>query len=72
MAEAPVFQLADPNREYIVTFEASNFVVGVVLSQGQDDSKHPMVFESRKMNELECNCPAPERKLLAVIHALRI
>ena len=31
MTEAPVIHLADPNWEYIATYDASDFVAGVVL-----------------------------------------
>ena len=71
MTQAPVLQLADPNLEYKVTCDASDFAVGAVLSQEHEDGEHPIAFESRKMNPAEGNYPTHERELLAVIHALR-
>ena len=32
LIRAPIFQLANPSREFIVTIDASGFVVGAVLS----------------------------------------
>ena len=71
LQNAPVLQLADQSRDYIVTTDASDFAMGAVLSQVWDDGEHPVAFESRKMNPAEQNYPTHERELLAVIHALR-
>ena len=71
LVSAPVLQLANVEKEYIVTCDASDFVVGAVLSQKHDDGEHPVAYESRKMNAAEGNYPTHERELLAVIHALR-
>ena len=68
---APVLQLADPTRPYIVTTDASDFAMGAVLSQVWDDGEHPVAYESRKMNAAEQNYAMHERELLAIIHALR-
>ena len=71
LLSAPVLQLADVDKEYIVTCDASDFAVGAVLSQKHDDGEHPVAYESRKVNTAEANYPTHERELLAVIHALR-
>ena len=57
--------------EYTVTCDTSDFVVGAVFSQRQEDGDHPVAYESRKMNAVERNYPMHERELLAVIHSLR-
>ena len=44
LLQAPVLQLADPTREYIVTTDASDFAIGVVLSQVWDDGEHPVAL----------------------------
>ena len=69
--QALVLQLADPSKEFIVTIDASDFVVEAVLSQIWDDGEHPVAYKSRKMNATEVNYATHERELLAVIHALR-
>ena len=71
LQNAPVLQLADQQKDYIVTTDASDYAMGAVLSQVWDDGEHPVGFESRKMNPAEQNYPTHERELLAVIHALR-
>ena len=72
LQHAPVLQLADPTRDYIVTTDASDFAMGAVLSQVWEDGEHPIAYESRKMNATKMNYPTHERELLAVIHALRV
>ena len=71
LLHAPVLQLADPERGFIVTTDASDFAIGAVLSQVWDDGEHPVAYESRKMNAAEGNYATHEKELLAVIHALR-
>ena len=44
MTQAPVLQLVDPNLEYMVICDASDFVVGTVLSQIHEDGEHPITF----------------------------
>ena len=71
LTEAPVLKTADPEKDYTVTSDGSDTVVGAVLSQVHDSGDHPVAFESRKMTSAEVNYPTHERELLAVIHALR-
>ena len=71
LVQAPILQLANPSREFIMTTDANDFAVGAVLSQVWDDGEHPVAYESRKMNVVELNYATHERELLAVIHSLR-
>ena len=61
LQKAPVLQLADQTRDYIVTTDASDYAMGAVLSQVWDDGEHPVAFERRKMNSAEQNYPTHER-----------
>ena len=72
LQHAPILQLADPTRDYIVTTNATDFAMGVTLSQVWEDGGHPIAYESRKMNVAKMNYPTHERELLVVIHALRV
>ena len=71
MIRAPILQLADPSREFIVTTDASDFAVGAALSQVWGDGEHLVVYESREMNVAKANYATHEQELFAVIHALR-
>ena len=52
-----------------MTTDASNFVIGAVLSQVWDDGEHQVMYESQKWNATEGNYATHEKELLAVIHA---
>ena len=65
LQKAPVLQLADQSRPYIVTTDASDYAMGAVLSQVWDDGEHPVAFESRKMNPAEQNYPTHERGVVS-------
>lgn len=71
MTNAPILCLPDPDREFIVTTDASDFAIGAVLSQDQGSGLQPVAFESRKLNPAEQNYAAHEKELLAVVHAIR-
>ena len=43
-----------------------------MLSLGAGTARHPVAFESRKLNAAEQNYPTHERELLAVVHALKV
>jgi RNase H-like domain found in reverse transcriptase len=68
---APVLQLADPSKPYIVTCDASDVGIGAVLEQESDNVSHPVDFASRKLSGAEINYPVHERELLAIVYALK-
>ena len=70
LQHAPILQLADPTRGYIVMTDVNDFAMGVVLSQIWQGGEHPIAYESRKMDAVEMNYPTHEWESLAVIHAL--
>ena len=59
----------DPlKRNIIVCTDASDLVIGAVLMQ----DKKIIAYEFRKLNFADLNCPVHEKKLLAVIHSLKV
>lgn len=57
----------DPTQPFVLEMDASGHAIGVVLLQGI----RPIVFESKKLDNAQCNYLAYEPELYAIVHALR-
>jgi hypothetical protein len=68
---APVLQLADPAKPYIVTCDARDVGIGAVLEQESENGPYPVAFASRKLSGAEKKYPVHERELLAIFYALK-
>ena len=70
LSSAPILVYARPSQPYILQTDASDYAVGAVLSQRQDDSsERPIAFWSHKLNKAEFNYSATEKELLAIVLA---
>ena len=69
MVTAPVLQLPDFDREFVVTTDASEVSVGAILQQDQGNGLQPVSYESRKLNPAETRYSAYERELLGITWA---
>ena len=71
-ASAPILQMPDAGRQFVVEVDASDMGVGAVLSQRatEDGKMHPCAFYSRRLTPAECNYDIGNRELLAVKLAL--
>nr|XP_016433941.1 PREDICTED: uncharacterized protein LOC107760410 [Nicotiana tabacum] len=67
VTEEPVLALPDFSNTFEVHTDASNFAIGDVLMQ----DKHPITFESRKLNETERRYTVQEKEMTAIVHCLR-
>ena len=66
----PVLVHPDPTCPFQVETDASNFSIGAVLSQPDDDGTlHPVTFYSRKFTTPEINYPIYEKELAVIISA---
>ncbi len=65
---APILHHPNPNLEFTVEMDASNTVIGAVLSQrhGNPPKLFPCAFYSRKLNSAERNYDVCDRELLAM------
>ena len=67
---APILVHVDPSCPFIIETDASDFALGAILSQYQDDQLlHPVAFYSRKFSPAEINYDVYDKELLAIITA---
>lgn len=71
--KALILKHFDPNEQYFIKMDSSNYVNADVLSQQDDDGLlHSMAYFSRRMALAECNYEMYDKKLLAIICCFEI
>ena len=69
--EAPILQMPDPLKPFMVESDASKFASGAVLwQQDTNGDWHPCSYLSQSFNTMERNYEIYDRELLAIIWAL--
>jgi len=72
MIMEPILQNFDPEQPVTTEIDVSDHAIGAICSQ--PDAKgmlHPVASYSRKLKDLECNYDIHDKKLLAIVDALR-
>jgi hypothetical protein len=67
----PVLRNPDPQRQYIVDTDASQYAVGATISQDFSDGRHPIAYFSKSLSSAERNYDIYDRELLAIIYAVK-
>jgi len=67
----PVLQYPDFTKPFVLTTDASGFVVGAILSQGKVVQEKPIAFVSRTLNQAEQNYSTIEKELTVIVWACR-
>ena len=64
----------DPEKEFVVETDASDYAVGCILSQVfyKDSQLHPIAFYSRSLTTAEANYTIYDKELLAIIVAFDV
>ena len=70
LREAPVLALPNPDLQYVVNTDASDFATGAVLQQDQGNGLQPIAYLSHKMTDAEKNYPTHDKEMLAIIKML--
>ena len=63
---SPILKLPNFEHPFILQTDASNFAIGVVLSQVIDEQEHPVAFASRQLNSAESKYATIEKEALAI------
>ena len=72
VSQAPVLVHADPDKQFRMETDASNYAYGAVLSQKQEDGRyHPIGFMLKSMNPAERNYGIPDKEALAMVKGLQ-
>ena len=71
LTKAPVLRTADPNKNYYLHTDASDFALGAVLMQKDDKGHlHPIAYASKLLNPAQRNYTVTDRECLAMAWAL--
>ncbi|GBG77833.1 hypothetical protein CBR_g25763 [Chara braunii] len=70
LIEYPALKVADPSLPFVVTTDASQYGIGAVLQQGDDNGYRPVEFMSARMPSEKVATSTYERELYALRHAL--
>ncbi|GBG65836.1 hypothetical protein CBR_g53808 [Chara braunii] len=70
LIEYPVLKVADPSLPYVITTDASQYGIGDVLQQDDDNGYRPVEFMSARMPSKKVATSTYERELYALRQAL--
>ena len=59
--------LPDHTNVFKIQTDASDFAIGGILMQ----DRHLIIFESRKLNDIERHYMVQEKEMIAIVHCLR-
>ena len=67
MVTSPILLHPNPEKPYIVECDSSNYAIGAILSQKDENNKlHPVAYYSRSLNNSEINYSITDKELLAI------
>ena len=69
---APILTYPDFQKPFFLETDASDFALGAVLSQSDDEGRlHPVAFHSRKFTAAEINYEIHDKELLAIVNSFQ-
>src|SRR4051812_10899224 len=72
LSSGPILQHFDPKKTCVIETDASDYALGAVCSQYDDDGLlHPVAYYSRKLISAEMNYQIYDKELLAIVCAFK-
>jgi len=71
LTSPPILAMPNDTGTFYLDTDASNFAIGAVLSQLQDDEERVIAYASKKMSRQQLNYCTTRKELLAVYHFIR-
>lgn len=71
LMSAPVLLIPEPTETFEMVTDASDYAIGVVLTQTRGKGPQPIAYKSRKLTAAKLNYATHEKELLAIVHGLR-
>lgn len=68
----PILQYPDFTRPFNLTCDASNYAIGVVLSQGSIGKDLPIAYASRTLSKAEINYNTTEKELASIVWGVKV
>jgi hypothetical protein len=68
LTSAPIFEIVDANKDFVVCTDACKEGIGGVFSQ----MDHVVCYESRKLKEHERNYDTHDLELTLIVHELKM
>ena len=64
--EEPVLALPDHTKVFEIQTDASDIAIGGIIMQ----DRHLIIFESRKLNDMDRHYTVQEKEMIAIVHCL--
>ena len=71
LQEAPILRYPDPNAEYTLYTDASNYAYAGVLTQKDGDTDHPVAYTSGLFRGSQCNWAALTKEAYAIYMSVK-
>lgn len=71
LRKAPILRMADFDRDFVLSTDASDIGIGAVLQQPDESGAlHPIEFRSRRLSPAELNYSTHDRETLGLVYGL--
>jgi hypothetical protein len=71
LSHTPVLTIADVNKPFVVSTDASGYAIGAVLSQDKGHGLQPVAYMSQKLSSTACKWSVHAQELFAVVQAMK-